>query len=46
MFEWYDWVELHVDDCEQFAADSVEEWEDEWSEVSLCGEASFDGGES
>ncbi len=44
MFEGDDWVELHVDYCEEFAAESVGEGEDEWSVVSFCCEPSFDGG--
>jgi len=46
LFEGDDWVELHVDDREQFAAESVGKWEDEGPVVSFCCESSFDGGES
>lgn len=45
MVEGDDGVELHVNDGEQFAVESVGEGEDEGSVVAFCGESSFDGGE-
>ena len=44
MSERDDWVELHVNYCEELTTESIREWEGDRSVISFCCESSFNRG--